>query len=122
VGRQSRLDEFEATYVRNIRVEVGVILNLVLEMLDQVRCLLKSKQSTVAAEVVYWKSKVFEAVDFATVPIEGDCGELDGVAVGGGESHHLGRGLFVVVDIANIQQCFAYPTIKAKIICIYARK
>ena len=30
--------------------------------------------------------------------------------------------LFVVVDIANIQLSFAYPTIKAKIICIYARK
>ena len=29
--------------------------------------------------------------------------------------------LFVVVDIANIQQCFAYPNIHAKKVCIYAR-
>jgi hypothetical protein len=90
-------------------------------VLDQVRCLLESKQSTVAAEVVDRKSEVFEAVDFATVPVEGDCSQFDGVAVGGGESHHLRRGLFVVVDTTNIQLNFTYPNIHAKKVCIYAR-
>ena len=30
--------------------------------------------------------------------------------------------LFVVVDIANIQQCFAYPNIYTKKVCVHAKK
>ena len=40
----------------------------------------------------------------------------------GSLNSHVVVCLFVVVDIANIRQCFAYPNIHAKIICFYARK